>query len=69
MSQISTLEDTGSIPGLAQWVKDLAGTAMSSGVGHRRGSDPALLQLWHRPAAEARIQPLAQNFHMPQVQP
>jgi len=30
---------------------------MSSGVGHRRGSDLALL--WHRPAALAPIRPLA----------
>ena len=33
--------------------------AMSCGVGHRRGLDPALLQLWCRPAAVALIQPLA----------
>ena len=32
---------------------------MSGGVGSRRGSDSALLQLWHRPAAAALIQPLA----------
>ena len=32
---------------------------MSCGVGHRHGSDPALLCLWHRVAAEALIQPLA----------
>ena len=32
---------------------------MSCGVGLRRGSDPALLRLWHRPAAEAQIPPLA----------
>ena len=32
----------GSIPGLAQWVKDLA---VSCGVGHRGGSDLALLWL------------------------
>ena len=32
---------------------------MSCGVGHRRGSDPALLWLWYRPAAIALIQPLA----------
>ena len=32
---------------------------MSYGVGHRRGSDPVLLWLWHRWAAIALIQPLA----------
>ena len=32
---------------------------MSCGVGHRCGLDPALLQLWRRPAAVASIQPLA----------
>ena len=29
------------------------------GVGRRLGSDPALLRLWHRPAAAAPIQTLA----------
>ena len=32
---------------------------MSCGVGHRHGSDPALLRLWYRPAATALIRPLA----------
>ena len=32
---------------------------MSFGVDHRHGLDPALLWLWHRPAAVAPIQPLA----------
>ena len=32
---------------------------MSYGVGCRRGSDPALLWLWHRPVATALIRPLA----------
>ena len=32
---------------------------MSSGVGCRRCSDPALLWLWCRPAATAPIRPLA----------
>ena len=32
---------------------------MSCGVGHRHGSDPMLLWLWCRPAATARIGPLA----------
>ena len=32
---------------------------MSCGVGRGRGSDPVLLWLWCRPAATARIRPLA----------
>ena len=32
---------------------------MSCGVGLRRGSDLALLCLWHKPAAVAPIRPLA----------
>jgi len=32
---------------------------VSCGVGRRRGSDPALLWLWHRLAATAPIRPLA----------
>jgi len=32
---------------------------VSCGIGHRRGSDPALLWLWYRPAATAPIQLLA----------
>ena len=43
-------EDKGSIPGLVQWVKDLA---VSYGIIRRRGSDLALLWLWHRPTAAA----------------
>ena len=34
-----------------------SGVAVSCGVGHRRGLDPALL--WCRPAAVAPIRPLA----------
>ena len=33
--------------------------AVSCGVGHRRGLDPALLWLWCRPATIALIRPLA----------
>ena len=32
---------------------------MNSGLGHRSSSDPALLRLWHRPAAVALIESLA----------
>ena len=32
---------------------------MSCGVGCRRGSDPPLLCLWHRPVATAPMGPLA----------
>ena len=31
---------------------------MGCGVGHRFGSDPVLLWLWHRPAATDPIRPL-----------
>ena len=46
-------EDTGSIPGLDQQVKDLI--AVSCGVGCRRGSDLALLWLSCRLVATAPI--------------
>ena len=35
-----------------------SGVAVSCGVGHRRGSDLALLWLWCRPAATTPIRPL-----------
>ena len=53
----SNHEVAGSVPALAQWVKDL-GITVSCGVCRRRGSDPELLWLWRRPAATAPIQPL-----------
>ena len=37
-------EYVGSNPGLTQWIK-VSGVAMSCGVGHRHGSDLALLWL------------------------
>ena len=51
-------EVVGLIPGFAQWVWR-SSIAMSCDIGHRRGSDPALLWLWYRRAATAPIQPLA----------
>ena len=57
----STPEDASSIPG--------SSAAMSCGVGPRRGSNPALLWLWWRPAAAALIRPQPGNFHVPQGWP
>ena len=49
------------------WVRSLASLSglriwHCCGAGHRRGSDPVLLWLWHRSAASALIQPLAQEL-------
>ena len=52
-------EVAGSIPGLTQWVKDLAFIAVSCGVGRRRSLDPALLWRWCMPVGTAPIRPLA----------
>ena len=57
MNTTSLYEDEGLIPGLAQWIKDLA--LLWAMVGCRHGSDHALLWLWHRPVAIPLIQPLA----------
>ena len=51
-------EDTGLIPGLAQWVKG-SGVAVSCGVDCPHGLDLVLLWLWYRLVATAPIQPLA----------
>jgi len=50
-------EVAGAIPGLSQWVKDLALPELC--VDCRQSLNPALLWLWRRLAAVAPIGPLA----------
>ena len=50
-------EVSGSVPGLAHWLR--IGVDMSCGVGCRHGSEPELLWLWCRLVATAPIRPLA----------
>ena len=54
-------KDGGSIPGLAQWVMDLA-LPQAADIAHRHSLDLALLWLWGKLAAAALIQPLVWEF-------
>ena len=38
-------------------IRICSGVAVRGSVGHRLGSDPAWLWLWHRPAVAALVQP------------
>ena len=59
LTNLTNHEAEGLIPALAQCVKDRLRIAVSCGVGHRGGSDPALLWLWLRLVSTALIRPLA----------
>ena len=48
-----------SLPLLSGLTIRRSGVAVSCGVGRRRGSDPVLLWLWHKPVATTLIRPLA----------
>ena len=54
MSLTSIYENSGSIPGLARWVREL-----DCDVRCRHGSDLVLLWLWPKAVATAPIRPLA----------
>ena len=57
-TQLSIREDVGSI---SQWVKGLM-LLQAAGIGHRFRLDMVLLRMWHRLAAAALVQPLAQEL-------
>ena len=61
-------EVAGSVPGLAQWVKE-SGVAVSCDVGCRRSSDPTLLWLCVGWWLQLRLDPEPGNLHMPQERP